>query len=224
MEQKGSQRNQLQIPRTSPLLFSDRQLRDMILPLFFEQLLLMLVGIADTFVVSYCKEAAVSGVSLVNSFNTIFLFLFTALSSGGAVIVSQYLGRKENATASQAASQLFSLSLLFSLAVAVVTVVGNEEILGFLFGRVEPEVMEAGITYLRISAYSYPLLAVYNAGAALYRSIGKTSTTMYCPGQFYKCSRKLHRCVSAPCRGSRSGLALLLVQRLFRPSYYRTLF
>lgn len=139
----------------------------------------MLVGIADTFVVSYCKEAAVSGVSLVNSFNTIFLFLFTALSSGGAVIVSQYLGRKENATASQAASQLFSLSLLFSLAVAVVTVVGNEEILGFLFGRVEPEVMEAGITYLRISAYSYPLLAVYNAGAALYRSIGKTSTTMY---------------------------------------------
>lgn len=179
MGQKGSQRNQLQIPRTSPLLFSDRQLREMILPLFFEQLLLMLVGIADTFVVSYCKEAAVSGVSLVNSFNTIFLFLFTALSSGGAVIVSQYLGRKENTTASQAVSQLLSLSLLFSLAVAIVTVVGNEEILGFLFGRVEPEVMEAGVTYLRISAYSYPLLAVYNAGAALYRSIGKTSTTMY---------------------------------------------
>lgn len=39
--------------------------------------------------------------------------------------------------------------------------------------------MEACAVYLRISAYSYPALAVYNAGAVLYRSIGKTSVTMY---------------------------------------------
>lgn len=39
--------------------------------------------------------------------------------------------------------------------------------------------MEACVTYLRISAYSYPALAVYNSGAAIYRSIGKTSVTMY---------------------------------------------
>ena len=61
----------------------------MIVPLFLEQLLMMLVGLADTFVVSYAGEAAVSGVSLVNSFNTIFLLLFTAVASGGAVVVSQ---------------------------------------------------------------------------------------------------------------------------------------
>ena len=74
------------------LLFTNRQLKNMILPLLMEQFLLMLVGLADTFVVSYVGEAAVSGVSLVNSFNTIFLFLFTALASGGAVVVSQYIG------------------------------------------------------------------------------------------------------------------------------------
>ena len=38
--------------------------------------------------------------------------------------------------------------------------------------------MEAGVLYLRISAYSYPALALYNAGAALYRSMNKTKVTM----------------------------------------------
>lgn len=144
-----------------------------------EQLLVMLVGIADTFVVSYAEEAAVSGVSLVNSFNTIFIYLFTALASGGAVIISQYIGRHDTEPAGESASQLFTVSLLFSAAAAVVILMLHRQILRLMFGKVEPEVMEACVTYLRISAYSYPAIAVYNAGAAVYRSIGKTSTTMY---------------------------------------------
>ena len=144
-----------------------------------EQLLVMLVGIADTFVVSYAGEAAVSGVSLVNSFNTIFIYLFTALASGGAVIISQYIGRHDTEPAGESASQLFTVSLLFSAASAVVILMLHRQILRQMFGKVEPEVMEACVTYLRISAYSYPAIAVYNAGAAVCRSIGKTSTTMY---------------------------------------------
>ena len=73
--------------------FSNKQLKGMIVPLFFEQLLVMLLGLADTLVISYAGEAAVSGVSLVNQFNTIFIYLFTALASGGAVVISQYIGR-----------------------------------------------------------------------------------------------------------------------------------
>lgn len=144
-----------------------------------EQLLVMLVGIADTFVVSYAGEAAVSGVSLVNSFNTIFIYLFTALASGGAVIISQYIGRHDTEPAGESASQLFTVSLLFSAAAAVFILMLHRQILRLMFGKVEPEVMEACVTYLRISAYSYPAIAVYNAGAAVYRSIGITSTTMY---------------------------------------------
>ena len=159
--------------------FSNKQLKNMILPLFMEQLLVMLVGIVDTLVISYAGEAAVSGVSLVNSFNTIFIYLFTALASGGAVVVSQYLGRKENGRASQAISQLLTVSTLFSIVMMFLILVFNRFLLQALFGKVEPKVMDACITYLRISAYSYPALAIYNAGAALYRSIGKTSTTMY---------------------------------------------
>ncbi len=160
-------------------MFSNQNLKEMIVPLFFEQLLVMLVGMADTLVVSYAGEAAVSGVSLVNQFNTIFIYLFTALASGGAVVISQYIGRKEKAAAGASASQLLLFSTIFSVIVAGAVLVGNEGILRLMFGRVEDSVMEACVTYLRISAYSYPALAIYNSGAAVYRSLGKTDVTMY---------------------------------------------
>lgn len=160
-------------------LFSNNDMRRMIVPLFLEQLLVMLVGLADTLIVSYAGEAAVSGVSLVNQFNTIFIYLFTALASGGAVVISQYIGRREGEHAGEAASQLLLFSAVFSILIAAVVLLGNEAMLGLLFGKVEKPVMDACITYLRISAYSYPALAVYNAGAAIYRSLGKTNVTMY---------------------------------------------
>ena len=160
-------------------LFSNKALKEMIVPLFLEQLLIMLVGLADTLVVSYAGEAAVSGVSLVNQFNTIFIYLFTALASGGAVVISQYIGRKAMDAAGESASQLLLFSVIFSALVSALVLIGNEGMLRLMFGKVESDVMQACITYLRISAYSYPALAVYNAGAALFRSKGKTSVTMY---------------------------------------------
>lgn len=160
-------------------MFSSKELKNMIVALFLEQLLLMLVGIVDTFNISYCGEAAVSGVSLVNQFNTIFIMLFTALASGGAVIISQYIGSKDTERSNRSASQLLSFSIVFSLVVSVLTFIFHKQLLHLLFGKVEPEVMEACITYMRLSIYSYVFLAIYNAGAAMYRSMGKTKVTMY---------------------------------------------
>ncbi len=159
-------------------MFSNQELKKLIIPLFLEQLLVALVGIADVFVVGFVGEAAVSGVSLVNAFNTIFIYLFTALASGGAVVISQYIGKKESNMAGESASQLLTVSVTFSIATMAVILLTNESLMRLMFGRVEADVMEACITYLRISAYSYPALAIYNAGAAMYRSFGKTSTTM----------------------------------------------
>lgn len=160
-------------------IFSNQDLKEMIIPLFLEQLLVMLVGMADTVVISYVGEAAVSGVSLVNQFNTVFIYLFTALASGGAVVISQYIGRKAKDAAGESASQLLLFSTFFSVIVSAVVLIGNERILRLMFGSVEDSVMQACVTYLRISAYSYPALAIYNSGAAVYRSLGKTKVTMY---------------------------------------------
>lgn len=160
-------------------MFSNKDLKNMIVPLFFEQLLVMLVGIVDTFVVSYVSEAAVSGVSLVNMFNTIFIYLFTALASGGAVVISQYLGSRDEKNTTESSSQLLMFSTWFSIILAVLVLIFNRGLLRLLFGSVENSVMESCITYLRISAYSFPALAIYNAGASLYRSMGKTDVTTY---------------------------------------------
>lgn len=160
-------------------IFSNGDLKALIVPLFMEQLLAVLVGVADTFMVSYAGEAAVSGVSLVNMFNTIFIYLFSALAAGGAIVVSQYVGSKDQENGNRSSGQLLMASTVFSLFITGFVLVLNRQLLKLLFGEVEPDVMEACVTYLRISAYSYPALAVYNAGAAMYRSMGKTNVTMY---------------------------------------------
>lgn len=159
-------------------LFTNYELKSMIIPLFIEQFLVMLVGLADIFVVSYVGESAVSGVSLVNSFNTIFIYLFTALASGGAVVVSQYIGQNKYDKSCESASQLLTISILFSVIISIIILFFGDTILNSIFGKVESSVMDSCIVYLRISVYSYPAIAIYNSGIALYRSIGKTVITM----------------------------------------------
>lgn len=160
-------------------MFTNKDLRNLILPLFVEQFLLMFVGMADTFVVSFSSEADVSGVSLVTSFNTVLIFLFTALSSGGAVIISQYIGKGEKKNASRASSQLLLVSVLISVILSALILIFRKPLLGVLFGKIEADVMQACEIYLVITTFSLPALAVYDAGAALCRSIEKTNATMY---------------------------------------------
>ncbi len=93
-------------------MFTNKDLRNLIVPLFIEQFLLMFVGIADTFVVSFSSEADVSGVSLVTSFNTVLIFLFTALSSGGAVIISQSAINSLGTVVMAASSAAFNIEII----------------------------------------------------------------------------------------------------------------
>ena len=124
-------------------LFSNEKLMAMIIPLFLEQLLIMLVGMADTLVVSYAGEAAVSGVSLVNQFNTIFIYLFTALASGGAVVISQYIGRKKNDDAGESASQLLSFSTIFSILIAGISTISIGMLVVCIWSRTDSASIKA---------------------------------------------------------------------------------
>lgn len=102
--------------------FTNKDLKNIIIPLFLEQLLVMLVGIYDTIVISYVGEAAVSGVALVNQFNTIFIYIFTVLASGGAVIVSQYIGSRDTDNAEKFSSQLWMFFIMISLLIGAVVI------------------------------------------------------------------------------------------------------
>lgn len=159
-------------------LFSTRALCALILPLMVEQLLAVTVGMADTMMVSRVGEAAVSGISLVDSVNVLLIQVFAALATGGAVVVSQYLGRRDRQSVCAAARQLIWITALLATVIGAVVLVGNRWILQFVFGRVEPAVMENAMTYFWLSALSYPFIAVYNAGAALFRSMGNSKVSM----------------------------------------------
>lgn len=160
-------------------MFDNNALRRLILPLIAEQLLVMLVGVADTMMASYSGEAAISGVALVDMVNALVIALLTAVATGGAVIVSQYLGSREAQHANLAASQLQTVTLLVSLALTAICLSLHKAILSALFGAVDEAVMQSATTYFLITACSFPFLGIYNASAALYRSMGRTSATMY---------------------------------------------
>ena len=159
----------------SRMRFSNRDLIRLILPILVEQLLTMHCRYADG---QLRRRGAVSGVSLVNQLNNVFIFIFGAIASGGAVVASQYVGRQDRENGVTASGQLLMFTVLVSAAAMAVSIFFRTGLLRLLFGRVEADVMDACITYLTISALSFPALAVYNSISALFRSMGKTKAIM----------------------------------------------
>lgn len=159
-------------------MFSNQALRKLIIPLFMEQILIIGVGMISTMMLSYAGEAAMSGVSLVDMLNYLLIFVLTALATGGAVVVSQYIGRKEKDRACNAASQLISITVIISTGIMLFVVFFHKPTLRILFGSIEDDVMAAAITYFVISGLSYPFLGIYNSCAALFRSMGNSRVTM----------------------------------------------
>lgn len=164
----------------SSLLFSRDALLRLIIPLVIEQLLLMTVGMADTVMVTTSGEAAVSGVSLVDNINTLIIQVFSALSTGGAVVVSQYLGRQDTDNAKAASKQLLYAMCALSLLLMGAALVLRQHILALIFGRVEADVMENALVYFLLTATAYPFMGIYNAGAALFRAMGNSKVSMFC--------------------------------------------
>ncbi len=158
-------------------LFSNKDLKKLITPLVLEQGLALTVGMADTMMVSSVGEVAVSGVSLVDMLNNLIFSVLAALATGGAVVVSQNIGASEIKQARNAAKQLLFTVFIFSTIITVIALLFRNELLNLLFGKIEPDVMEACLTYLGISALSFPFLGVYNSCTALFRSMGKTNIT-----------------------------------------------
>ena len=159
-------------------LFSNRSLIKLIIPLVIEQGLTILVGMCDSMMVSSAGEAAISGVSLVDMINAIVLTLFAALATGGAVVTSQYLGAKDMEKARQSAGQLVLMAGVLGIAAMVLCLIFANTLMQLFFGSIANDVMQAGLLYLRITALSFPFIALYHAGAAIFRSLGNSKVSM----------------------------------------------
>ena len=160
------------------MLFSSKDLRKLIIPLMFEQLLAVLVGLVDTLMVSQSGEAAVAGVALVDNINRLIIQVMAALATGGAVVCSQYIGKGRDDESRKSGAQLETVLLIFSVIMTAFSVSFTRPLLKVIFGTVEDSVMDCAVLYFVITALSYPFLGMYNAGAAIFRSVGNSKVSM----------------------------------------------
>lgn len=161
------------------MLFSRADLKKLLIPLIAEQLLSYLIGMMDSVMVSSAGEAAVSAVALVDSISILFIQIFAALATGGAVVAGQYLGRKDPDKARCSAEQLMVILVIISVGITAVLLAFQSRILNLLFGKIDHAVMENCKIYYSIVMYSIPCIALYNGGAALFRSVGDSRTPLY---------------------------------------------
>ncbi len=159
-------------------MFSNRDLRKLLIPLIIEQMLTSLIGTVDTMMVSNLGSAPVSGVALVDSINKLVIFLFTALATGGTIVCSQYIGRRDSKNANCAGRQVLLSAFTLSLLIAVTVSLFRDGLLRLIFGSVEPAVMDAASAYFRVTIFSYPFIALFSAVSALYRASGNARLPM----------------------------------------------
>lgn len=160
------------------MMFTNKQLRQLIIPLIIEQLLSVTVGMADSVMIASVGEAAVSGVSLVDTVMVLMINIFAALATGGAVVAGQFIGHRREEDACRATDQLVIFTLILSVGVMAVMYAGQNLILNGVFGSIEADVMGHAKTYLLIVTASIPFIALYNCGAALFRSMGNSKISM----------------------------------------------
>lgn len=159
-------------------MFSNIDLRKLLVPLIIEQVLNSLMGTADTMMVSNVGSAAISAVSLVDSINVLVMQAFVALSAGGTIVCSYYVGHKNMEKARDGAQQLLFVVTLISVVLAAACIVFRYPLLSFIFGDVEAAVMDASQVYFFITALSFPFIALYDAGASIFRAQGNTRGPM----------------------------------------------
>ena len=168
----------LDTPVTFTVDWSNKQLFSLFWPLIVEQLLVVMIGMVDMVMVSSVGEHAVSGISLVESINFLIITAFNAIATGGSVVASQYLGRKEEKNACSSARQLIYAGLFISVIMMILTIITRRPLLKFIYGNIADDVMQSADIYFLFIALSYPFLALYTAAAAMFRCQGNPKIPM----------------------------------------------
>lgn len=159
-------------------MFTNRMIRNLLIPVVLEQLLNSIMGTADTMMVSNVGSAAISAVSLVDSINVLVIQAFSALAAGGAIVCAQYIGQRNKEKANESARQVLFIITAISAAVSLICLVFQKPLLRLIFGSVEAEVMRASETYFFYTALSFPFIAAYDSAASIFRAQDNTKGPM----------------------------------------------
>lgn len=150
----------------------------LIAPLMVTLALELVVGMIDSVMVSSVEEAAVSGVSLVDSIVQLIIYIFSAMASGGAIVAGQYLGSRNPLAAKRSAGELIWLNAGIGFVIMLIMIVFSDWMLQHLFGHIEPEVYYYARRYIGAVQFSLPAIAIFEAGNAVFRTMNDSKTTM----------------------------------------------
>ena len=150
-------------------MFTNRMIRNLLVPVVLEQILNSIMGTADTMMVSNVGSAALSAVSLVDSINVLLIQAFSALAAGGAIVCAQYIGQRNYEKANMSARQVV---------VSAVCLIFQKPLLRLIFGAVDADVMRASETYFFFTALSFPFIAAYDSAASIFRAQENTKGPM----------------------------------------------
>ena len=159
-------------------LYSNLDLRKLLIPIIIEQLLSSLMGTADTMMVSNIGSAAISAVSLVDSINILVIQALSALAAGGAILCSQYLGSNNKKEANYSAQQVIFVMVFLSVILSAFCLIFRDPLLSLIFGKIEADVMSNSQIYFLLTLLSFPFIAIYDAGASIMRAQNNSRNPM----------------------------------------------
>ena len=163
---------------STPPLFTGKAIAKIALPLIFQNIFAITIGLADSIMVSSRGETAYAGVSLIGSLDTLLITLFSAIATGGSIVLAQAMGKNDQKLACNAAKQLLYVTTAIATTISTIVLIFQLPIIHVLFGKAEEAVIKSALAYFNIVAISFPFLAIENSIASVFRAQGDSMISL----------------------------------------------
>lgn len=147
------------------------------LPAMAENLLQMLMGVVDNYLVAQLGLVAVSGVSVANNIITVYQAVFIALGAAVSSLIAKSLGERNTAKTRFYQAESIFITIAVSLILGAVSLVFGGQMLRFL--GTTPDVTQAGSLYLALVGGLIVSLGLQTTLGAILRAQGKARLPMY---------------------------------------------
>lgn len=146
-------------------------------PIFLEVFLFMLMGIADTLMLSVISDNAVSGVGASNQYLHIAILILEVIGNGASIVVAQYIGARKYKDAAKISALAITLNLLMGLFISGFFVLFGGSLLEGL--NLKGEVLNYAKSYLAVVGGFIFLQTLINSLSAIIRVHGHTKEAMF---------------------------------------------
>jgi len=157
---------------------STKQIVKLVIPLFFEQVVLLALPVVNSILVSSAGQAALSGVSLVDMINTMLCYLFLYTMNGISIVAAQYFGRKDKENLRHSIGQTFTASNVLSMAVMILMFFFGHFVIELFMHGADAQIMVEAKNYFKILVFSLPFFSFYSVCVASLRGTGNTRLAM----------------------------------------------